>query len=285
MILLAPLVAAAWGRWRRLAIAGALAFVAFAATSPYVILRFGDAVSDAARVQRAAREGWLGFENDPAAPIAFVERLWDGLGPVLLVAVVGLVLALVHRTRADLVLAVFCLVYFAQLLTIEAHFDRYILPLIPALGALAGRLRSIAPVTLLLLTVPLTWSVRETRVLTKTDTRIAAYSWIVENVPEGARIAVDPSTPDLTGYRVVHLLLPRPGRPSTPNRDVDRLRDKDRFLVLTGAVEDRVLAARAHYRARRTSFRRPGVRASGVFQVWFHPDGRFGGPWVEVFRL
>ena len=32
-----------------------------------------------------------------------------------------------------------------------------------ALGALAGRFRSIAAVTLLLLVVPLTWSVRETR--------------------------------------------------------------------------------------------------------------------------
>jgi hypothetical protein len=169
-------------------------------------------------------------------------------------------------------------------MTIDAHFDRYVLPLIPALGALAGRLRSVAPVTVLLLAVPLTWSVRETGDLTKTDARIAAHRWIVENVPEGARIAVDPSTPDLNGYRVVHLLLPRPGEPFDPNRDVDRLRaDGVRFLVLTGAVEDRVLAAREHY-PRETDFiqeaRREGDR---VFQV--RPDGRFGGPWVEVFRL
>jgi 4-amino-4-deoxy-L-arabinose transferase-like glycosyltransferase len=284
VILLAPLVAAAWGKWRRFAIAGALALVAFATTSPYVILRFGDAAGDAARVQRSARDGWLGFENDNAAPIAFVERLWDGLGPVLVVAAIGLVLALVHRTRADLVLAVFCLVYFAQLMTIEAHFDRYVLPLIPALGALAGRLRSVAPVTILLLAVPLAWSVRDTRDLTKTDTRIAAHRWIVENVPKGARIAVDPSTPDLTGFRVVHLLLPRPGEPFDPNRDVDRLRGEGiRFLVLTGAVEDRVLAARGQY-PRETDFvqeaRREGDR---VYRVL--PDGRFGGPWVEVLRL
>jgi 4-amino-4-deoxy-L-arabinose transferase-like glycosyltransferase len=284
LILLAPLVAVAWGRWRRLAIASALAFLAFAATSPYVILRFGDAASDAARVQRAARDGWLGFENDHTAPVAFVERLWDGLGPVLVVAAIGLVVALVHRTRADLVLAVFCLAYFAQLMTIDAHFDRYVLPLIPALGALAGRLRSVAPVTILLLAVPLTWSVRETRDLTKTDARIAAHRWIVENVPAGERIAVDPSNPDLTGYRVVHLLLPQPGEPFDPNRDVDRLRAVGvRFLVLTGAVEDRVLAARAHY-PRETDFvqeaRREGKR---VYQV--RPDGRFGGHWVEVFRL
>ena len=284
LILLAPLVALAWGRWRRLAIAAALAFVAFAATSPYVILRFGEAASDAARVQRSARDGWLGFENDQAAPITFVERLWDNLGPVLVVAAIGLVLALVRRNRADLVLGVFCLAYFAQLMTIDAHFDRYVLPLIPVLGALAGRLHSVAPVTILLLVVPLTWSVRETSDLTKTDARIAAHRWIVENVPRGARIAVDPSTPDLAGYRVTHLLLPRPGQPFDPNRDVDHLRATNiRFLVLTGAVEDRVLAAAAHY-PRETVFvqeaRREGKR---VFQV--RPDGRFGGHWVEVFRL
>jgi hypothetical protein len=241
-------------------------------------------MSDAGRVQRAARDGWLGFENDHAAPIAFVERLWDGLGPVLVVAAIGLVLALIHRTRADLVLAVFCLAYFAQLMTIDAHFDRYVLPLIPALGALAGRLRSVAPVTILLLAVPLTWSVRETRDLTKTDARVAAHGWIVKNVPRGARIAVDPSTPDLTGYRVVHLLLPRPGEPFDRNRDVDRLRATGvRFLVLTGAVEDRVLAARAHY-PRETDFVRE-ARREGKRVYRARPGGRFGGHWVEVFRL
>ena len=70
------------------------------------------------------------------------------------------------------------LVYFLDLCTIGAHFDRYTLPLLPALGALAGRLRGLAPVTLLLLVVPLTWSIRDARTLTKTDTRVVAHRWI-----------------------------------------------------------------------------------------------------------
>jgi hypothetical protein len=82
------------------------------------------------------------------------------------VATAGLVFALVRRRREDLVLVSFVVVYFLDLLTLRAHFDRYVLPLVPPLAALAGRWRALAPVTLLLLVVPLTWSVRDDSKLT-----------------------------------------------------------------------------------------------------------------------
>ena len=154
ILLLVPLAVAAWGAWRRLAIAGGLALVAFAATSPYVLLHLGQAAGDAWRAYQVARGGWLGFEHDHTAAVAFVARIWDGFGPALIIAGAGLVLALVHRKRADLVLAAFVLAYFAGLLTVDAHFDRYVLPLVPALGALAGRFRALAPVTILMLDRP-----------------------------------------------------------------------------------------------------------------------------------
>jgi 4-amino-4-deoxy-L-arabinose transferase-like glycosyltransferase len=284
ILLLAPLVVAAWGRWSRLAGAAGLAVVAFAVTSPYVLLNLGRAADDAWRVQQSAREGWLGFENDHAAPIAFVDRLWEGMGPALLVAVAGLAVALFRRTRADLVLAVFCLVYFADLLTLDAHFDRYLLPLVPALGVLAGSIRSLAPVTVLLLAVPLTWSIQDARELTKTDARVIAHRWIEANLPKGSRLAVDPSTPDLAGYRVLPLLLPRPGEEPDPNRALDRLRDRDvRYLVLTGAVEDRVFAARDEY-PRETRFVEETRReARRVYSI--RPDRDLNGHWVEVYEL
>lgn len=282
-ILLAPLLAAAWGSWRRLGVSVALAVAAFAATSPFVVLHLSEAAGDAWRVQRAAREGWLGFEHDHAAPIAFVLRLWDGLGPALLIAAAGLLLALVVRRRADLVLSVFVLVYFAQLMTLHAHFDRYVLPLVPALGALAGRLKALAPVTLLMLVVPLTWAVRDARDLTRTDARIVAHRWVERNLPRDATLAADPSTPDFEGFRVVHLALPRPGEPADPNRDVARLRARGvRYVVVTGAIEDRVLDAAEDY-PRETAFYRDLRRRERVYPV--RPDGRLGGPWVEIYRL
>jgi hypothetical protein len=283
ILLAAPLVAAAWGRWRRLAIAGALALLGFVATSPFVVLHLGQAAGDVWRVQQAAREGWLGFENDPGAPIAFVQRLWDGLGPVLIIAGAGLVLALVRRTRADLVLGVFVLVYFADLMTLHAHFDRYVLPLIPALGALAGRLRSVAPVTLLLLVVPLTWAVRDAHDLTKTDSRIVAHRWVERNLPRADLLAVDPSTPGFEGYRVLELALPRPGQRFDPNRDVERLRARGvRYAIVTGAVEDRILAAAGDY-PRETRFYRDLRGTKRVYSI--HPRDKLAGPWVEIYQL
>jgi len=188
VFLLVPLVVAGWKQWRRLAVSAALAVVAFLASSPFIVVHGHQAWHEAFRVQRLARDGWLGFEHDHIAPIAFVGRLWEGLGPALVVCGVGLVIALVRRTRTDLILASFVVVYFADLLTLSAHFDRYVLPLVPALGALAGRMRSLAPVTLLLLVVPLTWSIRDTKELTRTDTRIVAHGWIERHVAPGTRI-------------------------------------------------------------------------------------------------
>src|SRR5439155_12489538 len=52
ILLLAPLIAAAWGRWRRLAVAIALAVIGFAATSPFAVLHLSQAAGDLWRVQK-----------------------------------------------------------------------------------------------------------------------------------------------------------------------------------------------------------------------------------------
>jgi 4-amino-4-deoxy-L-arabinose transferase-like glycosyltransferase len=276
VFLAAPIVVAGWRRRRRVAVSLALAVAAFLATSPFVAVHPLQAWDDASRVQRLAREGWLGFEHDHWAGIAFSSRLWDGIGPALLVAVLGLVLALARRSRTDLVLASFVVVYFLDLLTIHAHFDRYVLPLVPPLGALAGRVRYLAPVTLLLLVVPLAWSIRDDRRLTRTDPRVTAYHWIERNLPPGAKVAADSSTPPLAGFDELPLQLPGPGRPHDPNRDLGRLRAQGvRYVVLTGAVEDRVRAAADRYPQEAQfvdSLPKPVYRTG--------PD-----PWVAVYAL
>src|SRR6476620_2016022 len=276
VFLLVPLVVAGWKQWGRLALSGALAVAAFLASSPFIVVHGHQAWREAFRVQRLARDGWLGFEHDHIAPIAFVGRLWEGLGPALIVCGVGLVFALVRRTRADLILSSFVIVYFADLLTLSAHFDRYVLPLVPALGALAGRMRSLAPVTLLLLVVPLTWSVR--------DTRIVAQRWVEQHVSRGTQIAADPSTPSFAGLRVLPLLLPGPKREFDPNRDIDRLRKIGvRDVVVTGAVTDRVLAARDRYPREARFYDDLQRRAQRVYYV--ESGGDLAGPWVAVYRL
>ena len=283
VFLVVPLVVAGWRQWRRLAIGGGLAVVAFIATSPYVLVHPHEAWSDASRVQRLARDGWLGFEHDSWALFSFTGKLWSGLGPVLLIAVVGLVLALRRRSRADLILASFVLVYLADLLTIRAHFDRYVLPLVPALAVLAGRQRALAPITLALLIVPLVWAIGDDVRLTRTDTRVVARDWIVDHLPPQASVAADSSTPPI-GRRVLDLQLPGPGRPYDPNRDVARLRREGvDYVLVTGAVADRVLAARSRYPREARFYDQLRTQARTVYHL--EPGHGLTGPWVTLYRL
>jgi hypothetical protein len=286
IFLVVPLVVAGWRQWRRLAVGLVAAAAAFCATSPYFVVHLSSAVGDALRVQRLARQGWLGFEHDHIAPIAFLDRLWEGLGPALLVCVLGLGVALARRRKNDVILASFVIAYFLDLCTLGAHFDRYVLPLVPALGALAGRMRALAPVTLLLLVVPLTWTIRDDARLTHTDTRVVALHWVERHVDPNTRIAVDPSLPPFSNsFRVVKLDLPLPSEDHPdPDRDLKRLRLEDvHYVIATGAVADRVLAAREDYPFEARFYERLR-RLRRVFYV--AKDARdLNGPWVAVYKV
>ncbi len=283
VLLAVPLVVVGFRQLQRLAVSLGLLVAGFALMSPFVFVHPRQAWEDASRVNGLARAGWLGFEHDGSAPVAFAHRLWSGLGPVLVIAAAGLVVALWRRRRADLVLASFALAYGLTLLPLHAHFGRYILPLVPPLGALAGRFRALVPLTLALLVVPLVWSIRDDRTLTRRDTRVAAHGWLERNLPPGATLAADSSTPPLQGVRVLRLALPGPGRSADANRDVGSLRLKGiRYVVVTGAVEDRVLAAASDY-PRETRFLRSLGHERLVYRVG--PGGGLVGPWLRVYRL
>jgi hypothetical protein len=243
VFLLVPLVVAGWGRWRRLAISVGLAILAFLATSPFVLVHPQQAWSDASRVQRLARDGWLGFEHDSWALFSFSGKLWAGLGPVLVIAVAGLVLALRRHTRTDLILAAFVLVYVADLLTIRAHFDRYVLPLVPPLAVLAGRLRALAPVTLGLRSSR-SFAIADDVRLTRTDTR-GCTRLDRRHVPRGATVAAESSTP-ARRVPVVGLALPSRAAVRSTATSVGCGRGV-RYVLVSGAVADRVLAARDRY--------------------------------------
>lgn len=282
IVLTVPLLVAGYGRWRRTGIALALAAVAFALTSPFVLLHAGAAWDDVSRVQRLAHEGWLGFEDDPATPFAFSLRLWETAGPLVLVALVGVGFAIRRRAPADLVLLSFAATYSISLLPIEAHFDRYVLPLVPVLCVLAGATRPLAVAALVASVVPLWWSVADTAALRGRDHRLDAAAWLDRNVPRHERIAADPSTLPLTGRNVLRLELPGPGRTFDRRRDLAVLRaDGVRWLVVSGSVTDRVLAATQDY-PREARFYGSLDRLTPAFAV--APSGR-ERPWLRVYRV
>lgn len=284
VILLVPIVVAGFGAWRRVGISFGLAASAFVLTSPFVVLHAGLAWDDFHRVQSLAQEGWLGFEDDPATPFAFGLRLWETLGPVVLVSVAGIVVALRRRERSDLVLLSFGAAYGASLLTSHAHFDRYVLPLVPVLAVLAGRRRPLAVVAIVAALVPLWWSIGDARSLTGRDPRLDAAAWIDRTIPRDQRMAADPSTLPLAGRRVLRLALPGPGRTFDPRRDLAVLRAEGvRWLVIGGSVADRVLAAADRY-PREARFYRALERMRPAYAT--RPvEGRRPRPWLRVYRV
>ena len=282
VLLAVPLLVAGYGRWRRTAIALVLAAVAFVVTSPFVLVHAGAAWGDVSRVNRLAHQGWLGFESDPVTPAAFSLRLWETVGPVVLVALVGVVIAVRRRERRDLVLLSFAAVYCLSLLPIEAHFDRYLLPLVPLVCVLAGATRPLAAVALVFCVVPLWWSLADTTTLAGHDRRLDVAAWIDRTVPRGDAIAADSSTLPLTGHRVIRLELPGPGRPFDPRRSLAALRAAGaRWLVVSGSVTDRVLEASDQY-PREAAFYRSLASLTPAFGVG--PSGR-DRPWLRVYRI
>jgi hypothetical protein len=196
---------------------------------------------------------------------------------------VALAVALVRRRHADLVLASFALAYFATLLPLDAHFDRYVLPLVPVLGALAGSLGALVPVTAVLLVVPLTWSIRDARDLTGRDTREAAQDWIERHVPTTAQLAADPSAPPFD-RGALRLELPAPWQEPDRRRDVAELRRRGvDYVVVTGATADRVAEAAEDYPVEARFYAE--LERSGERVYRRDPGGDYAGPWVAVYRL
>jgi len=282
VLLVVPLLVAGYGRWRRTAIALGLAAVGFALTSPFVLLHGGAAWDDVTRVNRLAHQGWLGFEGDPPPPFAFSLRMWETVGPLVFVTLVGAVVALRRRRRRDLVLLSFAAVYCLSLLPIEAHFDRYVLPLVPVACVLAGVTRPLAVAALVACLVPLWWSVDDTAALTGRDRRLDAAAWVDRNVPPTNTIAADPSTLPLPGRRVIRLELPGPGRPFDPRRSLATLRAQGvRWLVVSGSVTDRVLAASGDY-PREVRFYRSLETLTPAYAT---PASGRARPWLRVYRI
>jgi hypothetical protein len=280
-----PILVVAWGQWRRVAYAAGFGLLAFVFASPFALVHLDEALGDLRRVHAHARQGSLGFEDDSFAAVGFVQGLWDSLGPVLIVALVGLVVAAVLRERPDRALLVFVGVYYAALLPLESHFDRYVLPLVPVLGVLAGRFRSFAPVTLLLLVVPFTWTVRDTERLTKPDTRTETLPRVERTVRAAelrgasSALTIDPGLPQPRLDAVVRVAFPAPWA------DFDRRRrlDLPGFVWVNGSIVDRVRAAPDEYPEEAAYYNRLARDARLLFRV--EPGESMSGPWVALFQL
>ncbi len=93
------------------------------------------------RQNHIVAHGWLGFENvHNGYWYNLSVNLAGSLGVVLLaLGLAGIVLALVKRTRADLILVPYVIVYYLYVSSWHELMDRYLLPIVPLLIVLAVR--------------------------------------------------------------------------------------------------------------------------------------------------
>jgi hypothetical protein len=82
----------------------------------------------------------------------------------------------------------------------------------------------------------------------------------------------------------LRLELPGPGRPSDPERDLAALRARGvDYVLVSGAVADRVLAAPADYPRETRLYRQLEQSTERVLRV--DPEDGLAGPWVALYRL
>jgi hypothetical protein len=189
-----------------LALGGAAAIAAFLAVNPYALLDF-DSFRDALASQsRLSERHKLGLTEDSGFRFYLWTFTW-GLGWLPAFAALAGAVWLAFRERlAALVLVPLPLLYLVYMASQERLFGRWLLPAFPVVCVLAGyaavrladRLgaRIALPVIGAALVLQgIVYSVHNDVVLTRPDTRTLTRAWMVENVPAGATIVLEPFVP------------------------------------------------------------------------------------------
>ena len=217
IVLLPLLAAAAVGPGQRssrraggLALAAVLALVAFLVANPFAALDFGSFRDGLSQQSAASSDGGgkLGLTASSGIVYYLGTATW-GLGWLPALAALGGAVALAVRDwRRALVLVPALVVFVLFMGTQDRYFARWLLPVYPlaallaAYGALAALawLRRPAPAValagVLLCAQGLVFAIHNDVVLARADTRQLARDWMVENVPAGTRVVIEPVMPD-----------------------------------------------------------------------------------------
>ena len=84
---------------------------------------------------------------------------------------------------------------------------------------------------------------------------------------------------------MIRLELPGPGRPSDPDRDLERLRERGvKWVIVSGSVTNRVREVPDRYPREARFYEQLGHGFQPAFAV--SPSERgLAGPWVRIYRI
>jgi hypothetical protein len=208
ILVVAVVVAAALtGRWRGLVLAGALTIAAFLVADPYALLdihAFHKGL--VTQTETASSEGGkLGLQHISGWRYYAGAGTW-AFGWLPSLAALGGAIGLALRDRRlALVLLPAPILLYLYLGHQTRFFARWLLPVYPILALLAAwaavqAFRRIRPAWIvagvLLCAQGLVFTIHNDVVLARTDTRQLARDWLVAHVPAGAKIVVEPVSPD-----------------------------------------------------------------------------------------
>jgi Dolichyl-phosphate-mannose-protein mannosyltransferase len=197
-------------RVRGLAVAGVLAVAAFVAANPYAVADW-DVFTDGLRTQSETASdggGKLGLGDNGF--LYYLGTTTWGLGWIPAIAAAAGAVALWPRNwRIALILVPAPVLFLLFMGTQDRFFARWLLPIYPILCLLAAwaavealtrlRLRpawAAAAAGVLLCAQGLVFSIHNDLVLGREDTRGVARAWMVENIPAGTNIVVEPIAPN-----------------------------------------------------------------------------------------
>lgn len=198
---------------RRLYLALALSAVAFSTTTPFAMLDHQEFLAGLLFEARHYSTGHAGMEGNTLN--WYLSYLWRVEGPIALLAVLQILCGIYARSKRIILLFVFPLIYFIFISRFVVRNAQTLLPLTPFLFLLASSflvsmfrqactqrsdirkplIFAVGVLTVMSLGLPLLQTVRSNIRLTTVDSRETARVWIAQNLPPGARIAIESYAP------------------------------------------------------------------------------------------
>jgi 4-amino-4-deoxy-L-arabinose transferase-like glycosyltransferase len=200
-------------RDRRLYLALALSGAAFLVTTPFALLDHRTFLADMLSEVHHYSTGHPGMEGNSVG--WYLAYLWRVEGILPFLALLEILRGILRHVRRTIFLSVFPMGYFSFISIFAVRNGQALLPLLPFVFLLAlslllslarwanarrstVRTLALAAVGLLVLAslgLPLVRAVEVDRRLTTADSRETARVWIDQNLPEGARIALESYAP------------------------------------------------------------------------------------------
>jgi hypothetical protein len=187
--------AVSWKRWLpSCLLAFAAAAAAFVLLNPYALLDHAFFMKELAE-QSAANQGGLPWLHHGTYSLAGAMG-W----PMLILAVLGTLKSLWSRDARLQAMAVFVVAYYAVLCRFGQPYDRYVLPLIPFMLAMAAALlagiqersKLLFWVLIPFMVLPsLLKTVHWDRLMSRPDVRTVAKDWVETRIRSGSRLALD----------------------------------------------------------------------------------------------